>query len=248
MANMAQHQAAELWELSRDHCVVAAKLHLFSRQIQDHQLRSSVERHARRFQEIGQQLEGFLRQTGATHSVATGFHQYQSFQPSTGQSSFGQSTFGQQPAEQGTSFQGYQQAAGAQAFDILVAAECLKDCKSFAVKSMLGATESAQPVRGLLYQIAGEHLQAAEEHYHWLERRGYYASPKIDMQALNEYSQALRQVAQSGQQASFQTIGQPQAYGAFQSTTQPFSSHYPQTQNLQQPAYSTTSNFNQPPR
>jgi len=85
-------------------------------------------------------------------------------------------------------------------YDGTVAAACLDKCKSMAVKCTIAATEASQPARSYLYQLAGEHLRMAEEHYHWLDRHNAYASPRADHTAINDYSQKLRQFAQAGQQ------------------------------------------------
>lgn len=164
MANISQHQAAEAWEIARDHYITAAKINWMCREVQDAQLRSQLEHAARRHQQIGQQISGTLQQNGFQASNG-GFQQSQQFQQGFqfqgaqgGQ--FGQ--YGMQSQAQGYSTQGYQ--GGANSFDILAVGECLKDCKGMAVKAMIAATESSQPLRNTLYQIAGEHLQMAEQH------------------------------------------------------------------------------------
>src|SRR5690606_38255404 len=60
---------------------------------------------------------------------------------------------------------------GGQSVDILAAGEALKDFKHLAIAAVRGATESSQPARNTLYQLAGEHLQMADQHYRWLEQR-----------------------------------------------------------------------------
>ena len=179
MANVSQHEAAELWEITRDHHTMATKLEWFTTQVGETQLRSMLEQHARRCRQVCQQLEGFLQGNGAG-SFGGGMG---GFSQSRGQNSFGTGGF---------------QQAGGQAMDVMIACDCLKDCKTLAVQAVRGATEAAQPARGFLHQLAGEHLQMAEQCYHWLEQRGMYASPKADQQTIQEYSRTLHQLAGSG--------------------------------------------------
>lgn len=221
MPNVAQHEAAELWELSRDHLVIGAKLEFLCNQVRDTQLRSTLEQHARRCRQIGQQLQGFFH----------GGH---------GQSA---STFSSQPAGTYGSSYGMSSAnMGTQSLDAIVAADCLKDCKSLAVRSMTGATETSQPARNFLYQIAGEHLRMAEEQYHWLEQRGLYASPRSDQSTIQQYTQALSQVAQAGQSTlSTQFTGQFQP----QSQTYGYSTSGQFTPSSQQFGSTPASQFSQ---
>jgi len=215
MAQLAQHEAAELWELARDHMIAGAKIQMMSRQVQDPQLRSMLEQHARRFQQAGQQIESFLTQGG--HGTQQSFTQFQSFQGNQFQAnqSFGQSTGMGHGMSQGSSFQTITQN-----FDLLVAGDCLKECKHFAIACMWGATEASQPARNFLYQLAGEHLHMAEQHYRWLDQRNIYASPKTNPQDISEYNQKLRQISQAGQQvvqqAQYQFAGQAQGFGGTQ--------------------------------
>src|SRR5690606_7136881 len=123
----------------------------------------------RRFQEIAQQLTGSLQQFGGQNANG-GFQQSGSSQQS---GSVQQSGSFQQCGSQYQSAgsQGFQsgRAAGS-GIDALAVAECLKDCKCMSVNAMRAATEAAQPIRNTLYQVAGEHLRYAEQHYHWLEQ------------------------------------------------------------------------------
>lgn len=200
MATISQHQAAELWEVCRDHHTLAAKLEWFSTQVSDGQLRSTLERHARRSHQVCQQLEGFLQSGSATFTGSTG-----TFAQTHGQNNFGSGGYHQSGSFQSGSFQsgsfGYQGSQSAfgtgSSIDIMVAMDCLKDCKYLALQATNGASESSQPVRGFLNQLTGEHLQAAEEMYHWLEQRGMYASPKADQQTVQEYARALGQIDQT---------------------------------------------------
>lgn len=212
MSNVSQHAAAELWELARDHFVSAAKLEWMSPQVSDPQLRSTLEQHARRFRQVGQELEGFLggRSMGGSFG-STGFYGgSQSFSGSTGFQSgqgfqTGQSFQSGQGFQSTQSFQapGYQTSYGSfgsgQSIDTLIVADCLQCCKAMAVSCIIGATEASQPARSFLHQLAGEHLQMAEQHYHWLEQRGMYFSPKADQQAIQGYTNTLNQIAQAGQ-------------------------------------------------
>ena len=244
MSNISQHQAAEIWEVARDHCVMAAKINWMCREVQDGQLRSQLEQHARRCQQIGQQLMSAFQQNGY-YGSGGGFQQSQAgFQNQFSSAQFGSSThgasFGQGYNQQG--YQGFQ--SGANAIDVLAVGECLKDCKGMAVRAMIAATESSQPIRNTLYQIAGEHLQMAEQHYHWLEQRQLYASPKADQQATQQYQQALQQIAQAGQGLLRQPQYQEQQTGSYQSYQQNQHQNQPQNQQhqyqqSQQPAYST---------
>jgi len=222
MAQLAQHEAAELWELARDHMIACAKIQWMSRQVQDPQLRSMLEQHARRFQQAGQQIEGFITQGGhgsqTMHGTQGSFTQFQQFQGNQFQ---GSHTFGQSTGMSQGSFQqgGFQTIT--QNFDLLAAGECLKECKHFAIACIWGATESSQPARNFLYQLAGEHLHMAEQHYRWLDQRNIYASPKTNPQDISEYNQKLRQISQAGQQVAqqvqqFQFAGQAQGFGGTQ--------------------------------
>lgn len=215
MANISQHEAAELWELARDHFTTGAKLHFLCQHVHDTQLRATMEQHARRIQQAGQQISGFIGQTGMGQGTAMGtsgigtqgsfqsqqFGQFQSAPSYGGHTNSGSLTASTQTAQ-----------SGSQSIDILAASECLKECKRMAVAAVWGATEASQPARNVLYQLAGEHLQMADQHYRWLEHRGIYASPKADQQTVGEYTQKLRQISQAGQQITHQFNGQSQQF------------------------------------
>jgi len=238
MSNISQHQAAEVWEIARDHHVTAAKINWMCREIQDTQLRSQLEQAARRYQQIGQQLTSTLQQSGFQGNG--GFQQSGQFQ-SGFQSSYQGGQSGQTSQNQGFSSQSYQ--SGTSAIDILAVGECLKDCKGMAVKSMIAATESSQPLRNTLYQIAGEHLQMAEQHYHWLDQKQLYASPKADQQSTQEYQRALQQIAQAGQSAGqkqqFQTTANYAQSSAYSyNAQQPHQYQQQHQQQQHQPSYS----------
>jgi len=239
MANLSQHEAAELWELARDHFITAAKLQFLGQHAHDTQLRSLTEQHVRRLEQAGQQIAGLISQDGTSMQANHGFQSYQQnfsqFQsaPSfTGQQGgLGASSTGQTGLSFGNQGGSFQYQTNAQGIDVLIAGEGLKDCKRMAIALVLGATESSQPARNILYQLAGEHLQMAEQHYRWLEQKGIYASPKADYQAISEYSQKVRQISQAGRQASqehmafhqqttFQSgqFGQGQQYGTHSQT------------------------------
>lgn len=238
MSNIAQHQAAELWEIARDHHVAAAKLEFMCNQISEPQLRSNLEQHARRFRQAGQQLESFLHGGNSFSTTRTNFASGQGFQSA-------------QSFQSGQSFQSSQafQSSQGESFDSFVVTDCLKTCKTMAVQAIQGATEASQPARNFLYQLAGEHLQMAEQHYHWLEQRGLYASPKADQQTIQQYSQTLNQIAQIAQSSPRALAGtQTQAYPQFQSQHQysGYGSGYTQTnQPLQSPTNSQSSQFGQ---
>lgn len=234
LANITQHEAAELWEIARDHHLAGAKLLWMAQGVQDPHLRSMMQQHAQRFQQVAQQLDSFLHD-GVAQAQAMG-----SSQPwqASGQ--------GWQGSFMGTAGQGGQTGMTSQSqhpIDVLAAGECLKECKSMAVKCMWSATEASQPARGFLQQLAGEHLHMAEQHYRWLEQRGLYASPKADQQAIQMYNQKLHQIAQSGQQAvqmaQMQVGGQQGQYQQNQ-YGQPYQhgqSQYGQSQFGQHPQY-----------
>lgn len=236
MQNITQHEAAELWEITRDHHVAAAKLELFCNQVSDTQLRSTLEQHARRYRQAGQQLEGFLHGTGSGSfgTSTSGFgQQSQAGTTGNGGTSYGMSGGFQQGAQHGSYGMN-------QSMDSVIVSDCLKDCKCLAVEAIQGALEAAQPARNFLFQLAGEHLQMAEQHYHWLERHGLYASPKCDQQAIQQYTQKLSQIAQSGQgamrtQGMGQSQPQTQHYG--------YGSQYMQTGQSSQ--YGQSSQFGQ---
>lgn len=215
MPHISQHEAAELWEIARDHFTTGAKLQFLCQHVQDTQLRSMLEQHSRRIMQVGQQVAGFIGQDGTSfqsHHAQGSLQSSQQFAQFQSAPSYGQQYSGSQ---------GFQ--AGGQSVDILAAGEALKDCKHLAVSAVRGATESSQPARNTLYQLAGEHLQMADQHYRWLEQRGVYASPKADHQTTSDYSQKLRQIAQAGQQIAMtggqtqQLFGQSQHLG-----TQPY--------------------------
>lgn len=214
MATMSQHQAAELWEVCRDHHTLAAKLEWFSTQVSDGQLRSALERHARRSHQVCQQLEGFLQSGSTAFAGSTG-----TFTQAQGQNNFSGGYHQSGSFQSGSvGYQGGQSAFGSgTSIDIMVAMDCLKDCKYLALQATNGASESSQPVRSFLNQLSGEHLQAAEEMYHWLEQRGMYASPKADQQTVQEYAQALQQIDQTV--ASRFGGGQHQHSGQFAQST-----------------------------
>jgi len=209
MANISQHEAAELWELARDHFITAAKLQFLGQHAHDTQLRSLTEQHARRMQQAGHQIAGLITQQaggayanqGGFQTHQQGFSQFQSAPSFAGEQS---GLSGQNAGQFGFGSQGFggQLPAGVSGIDILVAGEGLKDCKRMAVALVYGATECSQPARNILYQLAGEQLQMAEQCYRWLDQKGVYASPKADFQATNEYSQKVRQISQAGQQAT----------------------------------------------
>src|SRR5690606_10809773 len=208
MPNISQHEAAELWEIARDHYTTGAKLQFLCQHVQDTQLRSMLEQHSRRLLQVGQQVAGFLGQEGPGFQGYNAHGSLQASQQSNQQFSQFQSapSYGQQYGGPSASF-----GQGGQNVDILAAGEALKDLKHLAVAAVRGATESSQPARNTLYQLAGEHLQIADQHYRWLEQRGIYASPKADQQSTAEYSHKLRQIAQAGQQAAQAHTGQTQS-------------------------------------
>lgn len=251
MANIAQHEAAELWEISRDHQITAAKIEFLCNQVSDPQLRSNLEQHARRFRQAAHQLESFLQGGNSFNHARGNLGSGQSFQ-STQQSSQGfQSTQGFQSGQGFQSAQGFQTNSfnPSQSFDALIVADCLKGCKDMAVQAIRGATEASQPARNFLYQLAGEHLQMAEQHYHWLEQHGLYASPKSDQQTIQQYAQALSQVAQVGQSAQQRSFSSTQSYPQFQSQQQysGYGTGYTQTnQPTTAPFNNQSGQFSQP--
>lgn len=195
MPHIAQHSAAELWELCRDHYVEAANTRVQAQMTSDPQLRSTLERHSHQFEQAASRLEQFMRQPGSLN-FSTGFGGAPSFVGQTSPSGHHQAQYGT-----GTT------AVSPQ--DVAIAAGCLSRCKAMAVNSIWGATEASEPARSFLHQLAGEHLRMAEEHYHWLEQRGAYASPHADHSTINQYSQQLLNYSQ--------LVRQPMPVG-----TQPF--------------------------
>lgn len=190
MSTIAQHEAAELWELSRDHYVSASVARQMAQRCNHQGLRQALQRHATLFQQAAQQLQASLHGQGGH---GQGFTHVNIGIPSQAMSH-------DQLAGNG------QHLGHATAEDALIVANCLARCKSMALKCIQGATEAAQPARSLLYQIAGLHLQTAEEYYHWLEQHGLYAAPKADAQTIQQYSQTLQNIANLAQQ----TVQQPQ--------------------------------------
>ena len=151
MANISQHEAAELWELARDHFTTGAKLQFLCQHVQDTQLRGddgaarpahpaswSTDRRLYRPKRDGDAKDG---RTGRSRefpvpairavSVRPVLRPNQREHPRTVSSDRGQG------------------------IDILAAGECLKDCKRMAVAAVMGATEASQPARNVLYQIGG---------------------------------------------------------------------------------------------
>ncbi|ADU52104.1 hypothetical protein Tmar_2023 [Thermaerobacter marianensis DSM 12885] len=217
MPQMAQHQAAELWELGRDHAVAGAKLRALASCCQDASLRHTLERHAGEFQQAAQRLMSFLQDQapygGQYGPGQAGTWQWQS--PAAWQSPY-QAQW-QTGAAGGPSWQNPSYAHGtnqvfgaagiqAQPLDIALASDCLRMCKTFAVQCIWGATECAEPARTYLHQLAGEHLRMAMDHYRWLEQHQVYASPRVDHQAVQEYGQKLSQLMQVGQAVAAQGL------------------------------------------
>ncbi|QIA27802.1 hypothetical protein DYI95_010025 [Thermaerobacter sp. PB12/4term] len=220
MPQMAQHQAAELWELCRDHAVAGAKLRALAGSCQDSTLRQTLERHAGEFQQAAQRLMGFLQEQGGYGTYGRYGQDGQQGQAGSWQwpaaawqspyqaqwQAGGDATWQSQPQAHGTN-QVYG-AAGIQGqpLDIALASDCLRTCKTFAVQCIWGATECAEPARSYLYQLAGEHLRMAMDHYRWLEQHQVYASPHIDQHAVQEYTQKLHQLMQVGQAVAAQGL------------------------------------------
>lgn len=208
MSNITQHEAAELWEMSRDHMNMSIRLQWLAQSVQDPQLKSTLQRHIQHFQQAAQTLQSMMGESrSAQHSPG----QYQSFGHNHGHNQYsqGQSTF---PTGQSFYGSGTQQSSGVQPFDAVVVMGCLNDCKAMAVKCIWSATESSNPARHYLYQLAGDHLRMAEEHYHWLEQRGLYASPKADQQVIHQYTHTLNHIAGAGNQI-MQSLNQYQSQG-----------------------------------
>lgn len=196
MPQIAQHEAAELWELCRDHAVAASKLQMAAQMCQDPQLRQTVQRHAQEFQQAAQRLYQLLQQPGQSPYAGT----WQTAPGATWQVNPGQA-MGQASAYAAGYGPG-SYGAGVQPVDVMVAGDCLRMCKTFAVQCVWGATEAAHPAREVLYQLAGEHLRMADEHYRWLEQRGVYASPKADQTTIQQYSGKLQQLMAMSQGAT----------------------------------------------
>ncbi len=241
MHTITQHEAAELWELARDHHVAAGKLEHFSNEVSDTQLRSTLDQHARRFRQAAQQIEGFMQGSGSSSSFAgapSNFGQQRFGGTGNGGTSYGMSSGFQQGGQQGSFGQG-------QSLDITVVADCLAACKCMATGAMRGALEASQPARNFLYQLAGEHLNMAEQHYHWLEQHGAYASPKTDQQAIQQYTQKLGQISQSGQAIRSQGMGQSMQHGQHYGYGQHMQTGQQTHQYGQSGQYSQTSQFGQ---
>lgn len=206
MPHIAQHEAAELWELCRDHAVAAAKLRQALGTCQDPQLRDQLQRHAQHFQQAAQRLYQLLQEPGAaayagTWQAATGVTWQATPGPGVGQ-------VGTYAGPQAGMQAGQAYGAGIQPGDVVLAGDCLRLCKTFAVQCVWGATESSHPAREALFQLAGEHLRMADEHYRWLEQRGVYASPRADQAAIQQYTGKLQQLMTMGQATA------PYAYAA----------------------------------
>lgn len=203
MPHIAQHEAAELWELCRDHAVAATKLRMASSMCQDPQVRNTLQRHAQEFQQAAQRLYQLLQEPGQSAYAGT----WQTGPGATWQTAPGQAVgqAGTYAPAYGAQHGGQAYAGGVQPTDVVIVGDCLRMCKTFAVQCVWGATEASHPARQVLYQLAGEHLRMADEHYRWLEQHGVYASPKADYAAIHEYTGKLQQLMAMGQATVHQT-------------------------------------------
>lgn len=238
MPQLAQHSAAELWELSRDHYVCAAKLEMVLPQVQDQQLKSTLAKHCQEFRQIAQRLDQFLGVQQGIMGVTPG--------PSFGTPTFGTGAGGGAMGTAGGVLggnagwgQGYtggitssvaaptsyspiqhQPMTGAHPNDVILVGTCLRDCKSLAVQCVHAATELSQPARNYVYEIAGYHLRLAEEHYNWLKQRQLYASPKVNPQDIQEYGRALQTISSIGEQVAANSRSVQAPYGVGMNPTQ----------------------------
>lgn len=193
MANISQHEAAELWEITRDHIGTAARLNWFTQGVRDPQLRQTLQRHAQHFHQAAQTLAGMLQNhPGQQPPMPYQHNQHNQHNQQNPQSLPNQQGRSPQPNQQGNSM--------VQPLDAILVLDCLADCKSMAVNCIRGATEASQPARAYLYQLSGEHLRAAEEHFQWLDQRGLYAAPSADDQIIHQYAQTLNHIANAGMQ------------------------------------------------
>ncbi|HEY8416036.1 MAG TPA: spore coat protein, partial [Thermaerobacter sp.] len=79
--------------------------------------------------------------------------------------------------------------------DALAVADCLKDCKHVAVRLVMAATECADHhLRRTLYQMAGEHLEMAGQHFEWLQRRHLYTVEGAGPQLVQSLEQDIRRL------------------------------------------------------
>lgn len=219
MSHITQHMAAELWEVCRDHAVAATKLRALAPFCRDQQLRGALERHAAEFQQAAQRLMQFLQAPGSQagswqSNWQSSWHGiWQSHTPATGQVTHGVSWQAHGNAVVGQPAHGH--VAGQQALDVILAADCLHQCKTFAVQCVWAASECSEPARSYLYQLAGEHLRMAQEHYRWLDQRGIYAHPQADQAALSDYANKLGQLIHAGDTAAAGLHGSPAPAGAY---------------------------------
>ncbi|QIA26627.1 hypothetical protein DYI95_002955 [Thermaerobacter sp. PB12/4term] len=96
--------------------------------------------------------------------------------------------------------QGPAQAAGVRLADpdALAVADCLQDCKHMAVRMMIAATEAAdRHLRRTLYQMAGQHLEMAGQHYEWLRRRGLYTVPPAPADLIRHLEDDVRRTEEA---------------------------------------------------
>lgn len=92
------------------------------------------------------------------------------------------------------------QAAGVRLVDpdALAVADCLQDCKHLALRMVVAATEASdRHLRRTLYQMAGQHLEMAEQHYQWLRGRGLYTVPPATPDLLRQLEDDLRRAEQA---------------------------------------------------
>ena len=82
--------------------------------------------------------------------------------------------------------------------DALAIADCLQDCKHMALRMMVAATEAAdRHLRRTLYQMAGQHLEMAGQHYEWLRRRGFYTVPPAPADLVRHLEDDVRRMEQA---------------------------------------------------
>src|SRR5690606_25160303 len=130
VAQITQHEAAELWELCRDHVVGASSIRFMAQGVRDPQLRSMLERHAGEYERAGHRIQQFLHEHGTGgygggpgaygECGSPGFGQAGTHGPWSTQSP----THGAWPAPNA----GY--TSGSSPFDLMAAATCLDMCKS----------------------------------------------------------------------------------------------------------------------
>lgn len=176
--HLALHEVIDARDQLVETVATTEKLRFFTGLCQDQQLRGMIQNHAQRMEQMANRWLNELHISGQSAHIG---------QLPTRQ-------FAQQTAQPNTAWN--QQPTGIQnvGMDHVIAADCLKDCKGLAIKATVAATEAASPhIRQLHHQSCGEHLQMAEELYHYMEQRNWYHSPNLTQPVMQQVTQYMGQ-------------------------------------------------------